>query len=78
MGCGHGPGLSELGKCDRDHATIFLRVGLPSQVAASTFFHELMHAVLFTTGLTDHSEKEVDLWGALLHQFMTSVEFKER
>ena len=63
------PHLPDLGNCERDEATINLRAGLSPQVRASTFFHELQHALLYTTGLQDHSEKEVDLMGALYHQF---------
>lgn len=61
--------LANLGECERDTATIKLRAGLSPQIRAQTFYHELMHAVLYATGLEDHSEKEVDLIGALLHQF---------
>lgn len=61
--------LADLGECERDTATIKLRAGLSPQIRSQTFYHELMHAILFATGLQDHSEKEVDLMGALLHQF---------
>lgn len=63
------PHLQDLGNCERDEATINIRAGLSPQVRASTFFHELQHAILYTTGLQEHSEKEVDLMGALYHQF---------
>ena len=63
--------LPDLGNCERDIATINLRSGLSPQIRAATFFHELVHAILYTTGLvdTEHKEKDVDIFGALLHQY---------
>lgn len=66
------PGLSELGLCDRDTATIRIRAGLPKQIAETTFCHELVHAIKFARGETDHDEREVDSFGAFLHQFLTT------
>lgn len=45
------------------------------QAKLSTFCHELMHAVMWTLG--DHTddapnEKQADLYGAMLHQFLTT------
>ena len=62
----------ELGQCHRDTATIELRDGLPRQVEETTFFHELIHAILYTMGVDDnqHTEREIDAAGAFLHQFM--------
>jgi hypothetical protein len=61
--------LPDLGECDRDAATIRLRAGLSPQVRSATFYHELVHAIKFTAGLTEHSEQQVDIFGNLLHQF---------
>lgn len=72
----HVDSLSELGHCDRDKATIRIKSGLDPQIEEATFCHELQHAFLFMTGATDHSEKEVDLMGHLLHQFLVTVEVK--
>lgn len=67
-------GLSELGCCERDTATIRLKRGLSEQIAASTFFHELTHAILYHLGKTQHDEAEVDAWAHLLHQFAVTAE----
>lgn len=64
------PSLPVLGECARDELTIRLRKGLPPTVRETTFFHELTHALLFSTGKTEHDEVFVDLFGALLHQYV--------
>jgi hypothetical protein len=38
------------------------------QAAEATFFHELVHAIKFTMGETNHDEREVEAFGNLLHQ----------
>lgn len=40
------------------------------QATEATFFHELVHAIKFVMGDTDHSEKEVEGFGNLLHQWV--------
>jgi len=62
--------ISDMGHCDSDNARIRLRKDLPKQMKEVTFCHELVHAILFTTGKTDHNETEVDAQGHLLHQFL--------
>lgn len=62
-------GLPVLGETHRDTLTIKLRKELSPTVKATTFYHELVHAMLFAMGKTEHSEEQVDLMGALLHQF---------
>jgi len=62
--------ISEMGHCNAETAMIRLRKGLPEQVKAATFCHELQHAIRYTLGLDDHDEKEVDAQGNLLHQFL--------
>lgn len=51
-----------------------------------TFFHELMHFVLYHAGAAYHPDKQdymhqaedfVDLCGSLLHQAFTSMEFED-
>ena len=69
----HVEGLDELGRCDRDTQTIYLRKGLPKQTLEATFCHELLHAIWWTTGRTDHDEREIDAAGYLLHQFLTTA-----
>ena len=61
--------MDELGLCKRDEATIYIKEGLPQPIAAATFAHELVHAIKFARGETEHDEKDVDSFGNLLHQF---------
>lgn len=64
--------ISDMGHCDSEAATIRLRSDLSPQVKQATFCHELQHAIRYMSGETDHDEKEVDLHGNLLHQFLTT------
>jgi len=34
-----------------------------------TFFHELVHAILFGMGQINHDETFVDAFGSLMHQY---------
>ena len=69
------PGLSELGLCDWNSAVIRLRVGMQEQIRADVFYHELIHAIMYATGLQEHPEREVDALGTLLHQFEQTKEY---
>jgi hypothetical protein len=62
--------ISDMGHCDSETATIRLRKDLSPQVKASTFCHELQHAIRYTLGKDEHDEVEVDAQGNLLHQFL--------
>jgi hypothetical protein len=62
--------MDEMGHCSSETATIRLRKSLPAQIKGATFCHELQHAILYTRGLDEHDEKEVDAQGNLLHQFL--------
>ena len=65
--------LVALGECHRDILTIKIRKGLKPAIKETTFYHELFHAMLFSVGLTDHNEEKVDLMGALMHQFLKTM-----
>lgn len=39
------------------------------QMTQQTFFHELVHAILFAMGKTAHDEEFTDTFGAFLHQY---------
>jgi len=39
------------------------------QTTSQTLMHELVHAILFTMGKTNHDEEFTDAFGALLHQY---------
>lgn len=59
------------GVCYPRIANIQLDETLIQQVKLQTFYHELVHAVLFTMGApTPHDENFVDGFAHLLHQFM--------
>ena len=61
--------LSEYGKCDCATQTIFLRAGMNKVFTEQTFFHELVHAIMFSMGHTQQDEVFVDAFGQLLHQY---------
>lgn len=39
------------------------------QMTQQTFFHELVHAIMFTMGKLNHDEEFTDAFGSLLHQY---------
>ena len=61
--------LSDYGTCDCTTQTIRLRAGMPKTFTEQTFCHELVHAIMFAMGHTQHDEVFVDAFGALLHQY---------
>lgn len=63
------PNMTDLGRCDPAIFTIYIKEGLHKTYAEQTFFHELVHAIMFSMGHNDHDEVFVDAFGALLHQF---------
>ena len=67
-------GLSEMGHTDPEEYVIRLRSTLGEQAKNVTFYHELVHAILFTMGRTDHPEDFVDSFGNLLYQYLNTVE----
>jgi hypothetical protein len=67
-------GLSEMGHTDPEDYVIRLRSTLCEQAKNVTFYHELVHAILFTMGRTDHPEDFVDSFGNLLYQYLNTVE----
>lgn len=65
--------ITEMGHCDSERAVIRLRSNLPPDVRAQTLCHELIHAIKFTAGESQHDEKEVDALGNLLHQVLKTA-----
>jgi hypothetical protein len=61
--------LTELGKCDCHNQTITIRNGMSEQTTLQTFYHELVHAILFTMGHMTHDEQYTDAFAVFLHQF---------
>ena len=66
------PDLSEYGRCDPTSQVIYVREGLNEQMTQQTFFHELVHAIMFSMGHTTHDELFTDAFGSFLHQFEKS------
>lgn len=66
--------LTDMGQCDPQKYEIFIREGMNEQASVATFYHELVHAIKFVMGETDHSEKEVEGFGNLLHQWFVTRE----
>jgi Zn-dependent peptidase ImmA (M78 family) len=48
----------DMGHCDIEKMEIVLRSGLSDQAKQVTFCHELVHAILFSTGKTEHDDRE--------------------
>lgn len=69
------PDPTTLGQTVRDQATIYVNPAYPLAIQQSTFFHELVHAILYTTGKDAHDEEKVDLLGALFHQFVKTATY---
>ena len=63
------PHMEEMGKCDAEKQIIFIRMDMNKQTTEQTFYHELVHAILFTMGKLNHDEEFVDTSGAFLHQY---------
>ena len=63
------PDLSEYGRCDPTSQVIYVREGLNEQMTQQTFFHELVHAIMFSMGHTTHDEIFTDAFGSFLHQY---------
>lgn len=63
-----------MGYCDMERNQIKIRAGMPDQATQATFYHELVHAILFTMGKTTHDEEFVDGFANLLFQFQRTVE----
>lgn len=62
------------GQTDNAAATILLEKNSNKQIMAQTFLHELLHAILYSTGrLEDHDEVLVDGMSHYLHQFIEEV-----
>ena len=61
--------LSEYGKCDAMTQTIYIREGMNTDSTKQTFYHELVHAIMFSMGHTQHDEIFTDAFGGMLLQF---------
>lgn len=58
-----------LGYTDADNSRIILNKKLEGQAAEVTFYHELVHAIMFTMGERNHDEKFIEGFAQLLYQY---------
>ena len=69
--------MEDFGKCDPEKQVISIRMDMNKQTTEQTFYHELVHAILFTMGKLNHDEEFVDTFGAFLHQYHVTKESYE-
>jgi len=62
-------GLADYGTCNPSSQEILLRAGMNDQMTQQTFFHELVHAIMFAMGKLNHDEEFTDAFGSFLHQY---------
>lgn len=70
------PHLVNMGECHSQRGIIYLKPdsNYDPAVREQTYYHELVHAILFTMGDSGpHDEKFVDGFAALLHQYVNTV-----
>lgn len=61
--------ITDLGHCDLMSYKIMIKAGMSPQATAVTFYHELVHAILFSMGKTNHDEEFVENFGGFLFQY---------
>lgn len=68
--------LVNMGECHSQRGIIYLKPdpNYSESVREQSYYHELVHAILFTMGDSGpHDEKFVDGFAALLHQYVNTV-----
>jgi Zn-dependent peptidase ImmA (M78 family) len=61
--------MPDLGSTNPDTCRILINKKLTGQDRDVTFYHELVHAIMFTMGERDHDERFVEGFAQLLHQY---------
>ena len=61
--------MPDLGASNPDLCKILINKKLTGQDREVTFYHELVHAILFTMGERDHDERFVEGFAQLLYQY---------
>jgi Zn-dependent peptidase ImmA (M78 family) len=61
--------MPDLGASNPDNCKIMINSRLKGQEREVTFYHELVHAILFTMGERDHDERFVEGFAQLLYQY---------
>ncbi len=66
-----------MGICHTIPSKIYLQSDLPQQIKEHTFYHELVHAILFSMGkpADTHDEIFVDAFALFLHQFSKTLTY---
>lgn len=65
---------SALGVTTFDSASIAVLEGLSKQIKKQTFYHELVHAILYSMGKAmPHDEEFVDAFAVFLHQYLETA-----
>jgi hypothetical protein len=59
-----------MGLCNNLDSSIKVLKSLKQEVKEQTFCHELIHALLYSTGRTEHDEQLVDSLAVFLHQYL--------
>jgi Zn-dependent peptidase ImmA (M78 family) len=58
-----------LGYTDPDSCRIIINKKLEGQATEVTFYHELVHAIMFTMGERNHDERFIEGFAQLLYQY---------
>lgn len=66
--------IHELGRTDSDRHVIYISTKQTEQGMGLTMKHEVVHAILFTMGETDHDEKFVEAFAQLLYQYENQLQ----
>ena len=66
--------IADLGHTDMTTARILLNKKLDGQNKDVTFYHELVHAILFTMGEQTHDERFVEGFAQLLYQYAKQLQ----
>lgn len=61
--------ITDLGHTDPESSRIVINKKLDGQVKDVTFYHELVHAIMFTMGEQVHDERFVEGFAQLLYQY---------
>ena len=61
--------MPDLGSTNPDECKILINKKLTKQDKDVTFYHELVHAIMFTMGERDQDERFVEGFAQLLHQY---------
>lgn len=58
------------GSCNYENAIIEIKEDLPNERKQETFIHELLHAILFEAGYSEHDEELVSRASKIMYQVL--------